>query len=259
MRPVSLTAVRGISRLRDKGGAETESMYDLVNGYRTAAATVRNRPGTEIHTILPTGTKGLVGFDGLLHVFSAEPVTMTDTNYRCHILRHPTDLGRSLAVIHFAAPFMGFLYVSAEFDNGDIYHYWLEDVDAWEAETAYQTGDRIRPTVENGFMYVATRLDSAGTPWAPLVARTTGEVIEPTEDNGYSYECIATTGVNPTSGSTEPDWPAEEGAVVVELSDGEPVVPPTPVDTSPTPVGGGYTNPGGTVPRRRDDAYFLEP
>lgn len=249
-----------MTRLRDKGSPSPESLYELTNGYRTAAGSIRNRPGTEIHTRLPAGTKGLVGFDGVLHVFSAEPVTMTDSNYRCHTLRHPTDLGRQLSTIHFAAPFMGVLYVAAEFDNGDIFHYWLESIDEWEANTAYQEGDRVAPTVPNGYMYVATRLDSAGTPWAPLVTRTVNEVIEPTTSNGYSYTCIATTGVNPASGAIEPDWPASDGAIVVELSDGSPTVPPTPVTTDPPgDTGGGYTNPGGSFPPFNRDRIYFDP
>lgn len=260
MRVVSLSAVKaGMTRLRDKGSPSAESLYELTNGYRTAAGSIRNRPGTKIDKVLPPNTKGLVGFDGKMHVFSAEPVEIdgvglvTGLEYVCHTLRHPTDLGRQLAVIHFAQPFMGYLYVAAEFDNGDVYHYWLEEIDAWEANTVYTEGERVVPTVPNGYMYIATRLDSAGTPWAPGVTRTVGEIIEPTESNGFSYECIATTGVNPASGQTEPDWPAADGAIVVELTDGDPTTPPEPVVTDPPPTGGGYTNPGGSRPPRLPD------
>lgn len=267
MRPVSLNAVKsGMTRLRDKGAPSPESLYELTNGYRTAAGSIRNRPGTRIDIILPPGTKGLVGFEGKQHVFCAEPVTISDVGYVtgleyvAHILRHPTDLGRELAVIHFAQPFMGFLYVVAEFDNGDVYHYWLEEIDTWEAQTVYSEGDRVAPTVPNGFMYRATRLTSAGTPWAPNVTRTVGEVIEPTTSNGFSYECIATTGANPASGATEPNWPASDGAIVIELTDGDPTTPPEPVVTDPPPSGGGYTNPGGArPPDQRGGINFIEP
>lgn len=249
MRNESLSAVKGgITRLRDKGSPPKDWLYDLVNGYVTAARSIRNRPGTTIHTVLPPGTKGLCGFDGKLHVFAGVPVEMTDSRYVCHTLRHPTDLGRPLAEIHFSAPFMGRLYVVAEFDNGDIYHYWLEEIDEWEASTVYQFGDRVIPTVPNGYMYEATRLGSPNPVWAAGVLRTVDEVIEPTESNGYYYTVIDTTGANPASGATEPDWIAADGAIVVELTDGDPAPAPTPAVDDEDPGTGGYTNPGGSRP-----------
>lgn len=259
MRSVTLSAVKaGITRLRDKGGAATDSLYDLINGYVTAARTIRNRPGTIVDHVLPAGTKGLLGFQGKKHVCAAEPVPMTDENYVCHVLRHPTDLGRSLAEVHFFEPFMGHPYIAAEFDNGDIYHYWMEEVDEWQPETVYQLGDRVIPSTPNGYMYVATRGESANPVWAAGVSRTVGEVIEPTEFNGYKYECIDTSGVNPASGPTEPTWVAADGGITVELSDVEPPPTPAPPEEDDDEGGGGYTNPGGGLPGRPGPGEWQE-
>ena len=47
--PVTLSAVQaGITRLRTKGGASPESLYDLINGYVTAARTIAPRPGSAL-------------------------------------------------------------------------------------------------------------------------------------------------------------------------------------------------------------------
>ncbi|WP_256202355.1 hypothetical protein [Stenotrophomonas pictorum] len=62
MRQIAMSAVKaGITRLRDKGGASSDSLYDLLNGYVTAARTIKCRPGTRIDAELPEGTKGWSG------------------------------------------------------------------------------------------------------------------------------------------------------------------------------------------------------
>ena len=55
----ALTA--GINRLRTKGGASNDGLYDLLNGYVTLAGTIVSRPGTVEDATLPAGTVGLSG------------------------------------------------------------------------------------------------------------------------------------------------------------------------------------------------------
>jgi len=156
------------------------------------------------------------------YVFSHTPqVTSDPIKYIVATIRHPTDPTIKLQQIHFAAPFMGFLYVAAEFTDGNTWHYWLEELDAWSPSTDYEIGDRVFPTVENGFAYKATRPGSANPAWAPSVERSVSDVIEPTVYNGFKYTVIATTGSNPSSGLIEPDWPTESGGQVIEFAQGE--------------------------------------
>ena len=143
MRPVPLsTSNAGMTRLRRKGQASPETLYDLLNAFVTIAGTIKPRPGTEVDTVLPAGTKGLVAHLGKLVVFAHKPITITDTRYELAILRHPTTPNVPLRDIHFAQPFMGFLYVVAAFEDGKQWHYWVEILDPWAADTNYKLGDR---------------------------------------------------------------------------------------------------------------------
>ena len=83
----------GINRLRTKGGATRDALFDAVNCYVTAANTVVPRPGTvrnaDLSALAPAGaTKGLVGYQGQLHVFSASVVAVP-AGYQLHVLTHP--------------------------------------------------------------------------------------------------------------------------------------------------------------------------
>lgn len=398
MRDAPLTTIKGgINRLRTKGGARADTLYDLVNGYCTSADTVVSRPGTSRVMQLDTATKGLCSFGGSLYTFCHAPVYVPDgitlklivhpdilaenaaANFTMTAAKHeetpvydvliggdvtnneaPDDFGtltsvldingtisvvaffsqgddpltteivlrltesgaavgpdaflsltfedthgvsRTLEIgdatdpygtdvaywdgtytewrwtlvdapvevftvgetyavafddttgsevttpgadiglldIHFAEPFMGALYVVAEFSNGNIYHYWLQEGEQWEANKVYKLGDLVFPADDTGLVYRATRLGSANPPWGAHVPRFDASygsgyevsVIEPTVYNDYYYTCIATTGASPRSGTIEPDWPTEDGATVIESTDNPPDVNiPTSIDAS---------------------------
>jgi hypothetical protein len=257
-RNVALTTVKGgINRQRTKGGALEDSLYDLVNGYVSKSKTIVVRPGTDRVYVLPTNTagegttKGLMAFEGALHVFSDELVDVP-AGIVLHILTHPDatpETPIAISAINFAAPFMGFPYVSATFENGDTYHFWLQSGDAWEAETAYKLGDIVIPTTGSfGLAFQAQRLTDPNTAWAANVLRALGDVIEPTEYNDFYYTVVDTQGDNPRSGTTEPVWPTEDGAQVFEDSDGSPDTPPSftempDVNAVPAPtIAGRYSN-----------------
>lgn len=258
------TSNTGMSRLRTKGGARGDTLYDLLNGWITIEGTIKPRPGTVEDITLPEGTVGLVAHKCKLYVFSHEPkVTSNPDKYVVAVLRHPSDPTVELAVIHFAATFLGFLYVAAQFADGSVWHYWLEELDPWSASTDYKIGDRVFPTTENGFAYKATRPGSPNPAWAPNVERAVNDVVEPTVYNGFKYTVVAVTGDNPASGATEPDWPEEAGAQIIEYTAGNestsvtaPVVDPNPDTGSGTYpdglglpyLGGGFTGGSFTTP-----------
>jgi hypothetical protein len=216
------TSNAGMTRLRSKGNAAQNTLYDLLNGYITLAGTIKPRPGTQTDIVLPADTKGLVAHKCRLYVFSHIPqVTSNPDKYIVSTLRHPTDPTIPIAQIHFAAPFMGFLYVAAEFDDGQTWHFWLEELDAWSPNTDYKIGDRVFPTAETGYAYKATRPGSPNQAWAASVARALNDVVEPTTYNGYKFTVVAVTGDNPASGTVEPDWPTESGSQVIEYAQGQ--------------------------------------
>lgn len=417
MRSAPLTTIQGgLSRLRLKGGARADTLYDFINGYRLDSGRTKARPGTRRVARLDAATRGLVSFDGSLHTFchkavyvpdgftldilvhpdttetvdvaavpdSGQTFTMTagngssgryigfddnttllglgvlgsmtpvaldagptittlyaysptnNENSQTQVVLHITDGGSlpasdcfttvtftdeggtarellradaetpdgysvvgiarewvwvlpaaghvftpsgvyeitfdpvagspaatetvgvsgntiALEKIHFAEPFMGALYVAAEFENGNIYHYWLQPGTQWEASKVYQLGDLVYPAIPTGYVYKAVRLGSAYPPWAANASRSDGttsgyvqSMIEPTTYNGFYYTCIATTGSNPRSGTTEPDWPTEDGATVIESTDNPPDVN-IPTTTTATDAG--------TVPSTVTDRY----
>lgn len=222
-RSAPLTVIKdGINRLRTKGGARIDSLYDLLNGHVSEAKTVKVRPGTVRKVQLSTTTKGLVSFDGSLHVFASSQVAVP-SGYILHLLVHPDsdeDTVIALERIHFAKPFLGYLYIVAEFEDESVYHFWLQTGGVWEANKIYRHGDIVEPSIANGIAYQATRLSSPLPSWAPGVPRTTGDQIEPTEYNDFFYTVVDTVGNNPVSGDTEPEWPEEDGARIFEDTEG---------------------------------------
>ena len=239
------SAKQGVTRLRNKGGPAKDSFYTLKNCYVTSDNSVMPRPGTRLAYSLPAGTKGLCAFRGQLHVFSSTSGKSLDPMIVVNILRHPSPGSKlELARIHFAAPFLGFLYVVAEFESGEVFHYWVQSATTWQAGTSYLPGAIVVPTVPNGYYYRARRSGEPGVAWAPGVARTIGDKVEPTTTNGFEYTVIETYGATPRSGSMEPVWPAIPGGTVAEDTEGGVPAPPT------TP-----TTPGNTVPPDVGDRY----
>lgn len=243
MRAVPLTVMKGgISRLRPKGGARADTAYDLVNGYVTDQETVSVRPGTNYKAVLPGTTKGLCYFDELLHVFSHQTETVP-AGYVNHIITNPVDATQLIATIHFSEPFLGYLYVVAEFADGSVYHYWLASTGPWEANKVYKAGDAVSASPDTGLIYKATRAGAPNPSWAPGVTRTVGEVVEPTVYNDFYYTVVNTEG-SARSGAIEPTWPTETGAEVTEESDTD------------TPSGSTLTFPPATsVPSDVSDRY----
>lgn len=216
-----------MTRLLDKGGASAESLYELTNGYINASRRATHRPGTTLETASLGGTKGLCVFKGAFVVFSHQVTPMSDSRFTCEVLTHPTDPNQPLADIHFAEPFLGHLYVSAEFADGSVYHYWLQVAETWAAGSNYKVGDLVQPSVPNGYAYRATRSGDAPLTWAPDVARAVNDVVVPTVDNGFDYIVTSVIGDAPRSGSTEPNWPEADGATVFEDTGREPPTPPS--------------------------------
>jgi hypothetical protein len=243
-RNVALTTIRGgINRQRVKGGALEDSLYDLVNGYVTKSKTIKVRPGTRRPYSVSTTTKGLVTHGGALNVFSHIDVEVPD-GITLYIITHEdqtADTPIPIEEINFAAPFMGYLYVAATFENGDCRHFWLQGGEEWEADTVYALGDIVVPSVPNGLAFQAQRLTDPNQSWAPNVLRTLGDVIEPTAYNDFYYTVVDTQGDNPRSGTVEPTWPTEDGARVFEDADGSADTPPSVTempDTSAVPSPG---------------------
>jgi len=349
IRAVALTAsAAGMSRMRTRGGASPDTLYDLENGYISPSKAPTQRPGTRVMFSLPPHTKGLCAFGGTMHVFTSgndattnsyivgtpgvsiaqssggslaagsysyrvcavtfwgngpvsdaqvinvpagSKVTLSWTlvpnalqyivygrtpdgevdmqivaglsfvdvggytpsgdppqvlPYVIDILRHPDPAFTGhIKAIHFSAPFLGYLYVVAEFDDKQIFHYWLRQPNTWEPTKEYMDGDTVQPSTPNGYYYKASP-STTPVAWAPGVKRALGDVVQPTTPNGFKYTASTVAGTNPCSGTSEPTWPKLNLATVTEYVEDpiqdDPNAAPVSLPSSPPD---GYTNPGG--------------
>lgn len=252
MATATLSAVQaGITRLRSKGGASPESLYDLVNGRVTAARTIDPRPGSAISAQLPAGTIGLALFNGVFQVFASSAVGPMPPGYNLNVLSHPDPDPSDppeLVRIWKAEPLMGGLYVVAEWSDSpdEAYHYWVLTVGAstWQPNKVYMLNDPVVATSPTGITFTAQRLNPADPVWEAGKEYQVGDKVEPSTFNGYRYVLVEADGSPPRSGATEPNWIAEEGAIVIEEADVEP--PSTGPQQPPPAVPPRYNNPGGS-------------
>lgn len=225
LRPLVLSSLdAGMTRLRIKGGAAQDALYELTNGYVDASGAPTCRDGTRWNYTLPAGTVGCTAFKGKLYVFSQAPVSITNPLYVNAVLVNPVAgyIG-TLTTIYFAKPFLGYLYVVAGFVDGSgnetVYHYWLQNPTAWTANTVYAVNAQIQPTTPNGLYYQAETQVVAPV-WQPNTPYAVGDVVQPSTSNNYLYQCTSAVGTNPTSGATEPTWPTSPGSQVFETVQG---------------------------------------
>jgi hypothetical protein len=234
----------GVNLLRVKGGASPKALFSLVNGWITQKKTINARPGTVFAAAAPPFTVGGVGFENKIHVFAETPVASIDPLVVVDVLRHPTGGAARLKLIHKAFPFLGRLYVVAEFTDGVVKHYWLENPVAWSASKAYAVGSVVRPVTASGFYY-ENKTPVSYPAWQASTEVAIADKRQPTTVNGFVYTVTAVGGPAPhKTGNTEPVWPTTVGATVVErLYSTETPVPPGSPTPDPGTDGGGR---GGT-------------
>lgn len=256
-----LTAIKGgIDRQRVAGSPSKDVLYELTNGYRDPDGVIVARHGTvATHDLTSEGadpgvTVGLTAFDGALVVYSHQPQTMP-AGVTCEVLVHPTSPELALARIHFAAPILQYLYVCAEFEGGDTFHYWLQRAETWAAETAYCLGDLVQPVIPNGMVYIAERVGAPNPLWTANAERAIGDRVEPTVADCNYYEVVDVIGDTPRSGATEPVWNTDDGAYTYEDVSTTAPPPPTtgPITGAPNPdPDDRYGNPSGRIDYRNE-------
>lgn len=221
MRPFPITVLGGgINRLRVKGGAAANQLYDLQNAWITNAGAVGPREGTIRTATLDSSTVGLAAANGQFNIFSSAFSTATlPAGYVLNVLSDPNNTSASPVKIWFAKPFMGFPYVVAQFSNGDIFHYWLQNSGVWTSGTDYTSASIVLPPVANGLAYQGVRDFPLQPLWTPETIITSGSYVEPNTSTGFTYQAIATTGTPVHTGATEPVWPTLAGGIVQEFGD----------------------------------------
>ena len=221
MRAFPITVLKGgINRLRVKGGASANQLYDLQNGYVTNDGSVVPREGTIRAATLDSSTVGLAAANGQFNIFSSAFSTAAlPTNYVLNVLSDPNDRTQPVNKIWFAKPFMGFPYIVAQFNNLDIFHYWLQNSGTWTSSTDYTSASIVLPPTPNGLAYQGVRDFPSQPLWAADAQITSGSYIEPNTPTGFAYQAIAVTGSPVHTGLVEPVWPTIAGGIVQEFGD----------------------------------------
>ena len=232
----------GIDRTRRFALTEVDRLWSLRNAYVNDAGRVVMRPGFDGQPSGGTGCRGLYGFRGKLHRFSAVPVANPNPSlFVINVLRHPTNGAAGLHRIHFVGMILGSIYVVAEFTDGVVKHYWLQPVTQWASNLKVELRQFIKPTNYVGYVYEITSGPTINA-WAANTTYAVGAQVQPTAYNTFYYEVMARTGTNPKSSDAEPDWPETVGNQVIEvrLLAGAPdttpsVTPRPPAAPPPTP------------------------
>jgi len=217
--PITVLA-GGINRLRVKGGAAANSLYDLQNAYINNAGAVVPREGTIRAATLDSSTVGLAAANGQFNIFSSSFSTAAlPAGYVLNVLSNPVNSTASPTTIFYAKPFMGFPYVVASFSDGRIFHYWLQNNGTWTSTTDYTSASIVLPPVLNGLAYQGVRDFPPNPVWTPETIITSASYIEPTTPTGFCYQAIATTGTPVHTGAVEPVWPTTAGGIIQEFGD----------------------------------------
>lgn len=236
--------IGGINRLRRRANVQPTDLYDLVNAYRQTGV-YRKRQGLKFVAALDSTTFGLYGAQGKLHCFTSNAsVPAAPSGVAYHILPNPNGTSATINGAPFAGLFLGQLYIAALFTDGTCVHYWLGQAVTWKPGTQYQTNAIVQPTVPNGFQYVVGN-NQFPAAWQPNQTYAVGDVVVPSTLNGWQYTCITANGTNPASGTTEPTWPASNGATVTEDTTVTTVQPQPPAAPPSNPGGTRYGNMGG--------------
>jgi hypothetical protein len=263
----------GMTRLRNKGGASAETLYELTNAFVNADRMPQRRPGTVAYRTFSGAqqgkTHGLVAFSGKMYTFTidpnarfvsaAPPAPQVDVVLLVYPNQNPPG-GVDIRQIHFAKIFMGYPYVTVEFTDGVLADYWLQNPAAWKGSTIYTANALVQPSVPNGYYYKAVQVQSGAPAWTPNLLHQIHDYVQPTVYNGFQYRAELMDNQlgpipappNVPSGSVEPVWPTTDGATVLETTIGTPITaspPPTAPPATPPgrEDGGKYTNPGGSA------------
>lgn len=176
----------GLDVRQGKTVSDANRLRVLKNAHPTTGRFLRKRPCLKLVATLESGTVGLKGAGGKLNTFYATgSITHANSLFKANRVAHPSS-SQTVAKIHYCDIFLGYLYVSVEYGNADVYHHYLDDPGAWAASTNYSVGDFRRPTTPNGFRYEATADTGSSGGTEPTWPTTVGSTVV---DSGITWTC----------------------------------------------------------------------
>jgi len=122
----------GLDRRKSASTSESNRLQECKNAHITQGKVIRKRPGSTLQAALETGTKGLFGANGLLNTFypyNATPITHSDSLFQANELNHALNTAYAsgtLSKIHSSDVFSGYIYLAAEYSDGNTFHYYLD-------------------------------------------------------------------------------------------------------------------------------------
>lgn len=187
----------GLDRRKSRDTAGADALYELTNAHVTAGHELRKRAGALALATLEPGSTGLFAALGKLHAFTTDRLLVHGNPlFQANFVPHPTDSTRTIAKVHYCEAFRGYLYVVVEYDNGSVFHHYLD-----AGSTSAKPRDASPKWVTTPTAYVTN-------PASPTFGPS---YVTPTTPNGFRYECT----VAGTSAAGEPAWPTTLGATVV--------------------------------------------
>jgi hypothetical protein len=115
----------GLDVRQGKTVSDANRLRVLKNANPTTGRFLEKRPCLKLIAALEAGTKGLKGGGGKLNTFyGAGSITHANTLFSARLVPHPT--AQAVAKAHYCDIFLGYLYVSIEYANGDVYHSYLD-------------------------------------------------------------------------------------------------------------------------------------
>lgn len=131
----------GVDRSRPRYAGPPGSLWSGINGHLTRGGDFEKRKAFSAAYALPGQTKGLAKTSAGLFVFGSPTAPTMPSGVSYQQLVHPTDATRMLAAVNSWDLYNGKLYVIAQFDNGDVRHYYDGTVIAdWNAGGTKPTG-----------------------------------------------------------------------------------------------------------------------
>ncbi len=146
-------------------------------------------------------------------------IPVVPPGFTLNVLSEPGNPTQPLEKIWFAKPFMGFEFVVAEFTDGKVVHFWLQNDGTWTTGMNYTTGSIILPLVPNGLAYQAISHFIHIPNWTPETVIASGSYVAPNSYNGFAYQAISVAGTPAHTGAIEPIWPVIASATVQEFGD----------------------------------------